>query len=255
MIEPASTPHHVLVTGSTGAIGQPLSRHLLGRGHTVRGFARRSTPGLADAVVGDLSDREAVRRAAEGVDTIVHLGAYPNDADFIDVLLGPNVVGLYNVCEAAVEFGVKRLVLASTVQVITGHPMSDRAVTVEDGPAPVNHYALTKAWAELAGDMYARVHNLSVISVRIGWLPRNTEEARRLAASPHGRRVFFSHDDSDRFFARCVESPNPAPGTSVVLQATSRPIWSPRMDIEPAREIIGYVPQDTWPEGLPFPVE
>ena len=255
MTERASEPKHVLVTGSTGAIGQPLSRSLLGRGHAVRGFARRPTPGLDDFVEGDLSDRDAVRRAADGVDTIVHLGAYPNPADFIDVLLGPNVIGLYNVCEAAVERGVKRLVLASTVQVITGHPVSDRAVTVEDGPAPTNHYALTKAWAELAGDMYARVHGLSVISVRIGWLPRNTEEARRLAASPQGRRIFFSHDDSDRFFACCVESPNPAPGTSVVLQATSRPVGPARMDIQPAREIIGYVPQDTWPEGLPFPVE
>ncbi len=255
MTERASEPKHVLVTGSTGAIGQPLSRYLLGRGHTVRGFARRPTPGLEDFVVGDLSDRDAVRRAVDGVDTIVHLGAYPNPADFLDVLLGPNVVGLYNVCEAAVELGVKRLVLASTVQVITGHPISDRAVRVEDGPAPTNHYALTKAWAELAGDMYARVHGLSAISVRIGWLPRNTEEARRLAASPQGRRIFFSHDDSDRFFACCVESPNPAPGTSVVLQATSRPVGPARMDIEPAREIIGYVPQDTWPEGLPFPVE
>jgi uronate dehydrogenase len=255
MTDRATEPRRVLVTGSTGAIGLPLTRHLAARGHTVRGLARRATPGLADAVVGDLADRDAVRRAVEGMDTVVHLGAYPNPADFIDVLLGPNVIGLYHVCEVAAELGVKRLVLASTVQVITGHPMSDRAVRVEDGPRPVNHYALTKAWAETAGDMYARVHNLSVISVRIGWLPRNTDEARRLAASPHGTRVFFSHDDSNRFFERCVESPNPAPGTSVVLQATSIPVGPARMDLSLAREVIGYEPRDTWPEGLPFPVE
>jgi hypothetical protein len=227
---------------------------LLRRGHTVRGFARRPTPGLDDYVVGDLGDRDSVRRAAEGMDTIVHLGAYPNPADFIDVLLQPNVVGLYHVCEAAVEFGVRRLVLASSVQVISGHRRLNRPVRIEDGPAPTNHYALTKAWAELAGDMYARVHNLSVISVRIGWLPRNTEEARRLAASPRGPDTFFSHDDSNRFHALCVESPNPPPGTAVILQAASRPVGTPRMDLEPARRVIGYEPHDTWPEGLPFPV-
>jgi len=254
MTDRAASPKRVLVTGSTGAIGQPFAQHLVGRGHTVRGFARRPSPGLEDFVVGDLADREAVRRAVGGVDTVVHLGAYPNPADFIDVLLGPNVIGLYHICEAAVEFGVSRLVLASTVQVITGHPALDRAVTVEDGPAPVNHYALTKAWAETAGDMYARVHNLSAISVRIGWLPRNTEEARRLAASERGRDIFFSHDDSDRFFTLCVESPNPAPGSSVILQATSKPTSEPRMDIELARQVIGYVPHDIWPEGLPFPI-
>jgi uronate dehydrogenase len=112
MAERATNPQRVLVTGSTGAIGQPLSRYLLERGHAVRGFARRATPGLADQVVGDLTDRDAVRRAVEGVDAVVHLGAYPNPADFIDVLLGPNVVGLYHICEAAAEFGVTRLVLA-----------------------------------------------------------------------------------------------------------------------------------------------
>jgi nucleoside-diphosphate-sugar epimerase len=255
MSDRAASPKHVLVTGSTGAIGQPLSRYLTGRGHTVRGLARRPTPGLTDFVVGDLADREAVRRAVDGMDTIVHLGAYPNPADFIDVLLGPNVVGLYHICEAAVEFGVKRLVLASTVQVITGHRNLGRPIVVEDGPAPVNHYALTKVWSEAAGDMYARVHNLSVISVRIGWLPRDTADAKRLAASDRGRDIFFSHDDSDRFLTLCVESENPAPGTSVILQATSKPVNEARMSIELARQVIGYEPQDTFPEGLPFPVE
>ncbi|HEX2035666.1 MAG TPA: NAD(P)-dependent oxidoreductase [Chloroflexota bacterium] len=255
MTDRASTPKRVLVTGSTGAIGQPLVHYLLQRGHTVRGFARRPTPGVADYVVGDLNDRDAVRRAVDGMDTVVHLGAYPNPADFIDVLLQPNVVGLYHVCEAAVEHGVRRLVLASSVQVISGHRFRDRPVTVEDGPAPTNHYALTKAWAELTGDMYARVHQLSVISVRIGWLPRNPEEARRLAASQFGQDVFLSHNDSNRFHALCVESPDPPPGTSVVLHAASRAVRTPRMDPELARRVIGYVPQDTWPEGLPFQVE
>ena len=90
------------------------------------------------------------------MDTIIHLGAYPNPADFIDVLLGPNVVGLYHICEAAKDLGVERLVLASTLQVVTGHQFADRPVRIEDGPAPVNYYALTKAWAEVTGDMYAR---------------------------------------------------------------------------------------------------
>ena len=35
----------------------------------------------------------------------------------------------------------------------------------------------------------------------------------------------------------------------------SRPPGEERLDLEPARRIIGYEPRDTWPEGLPFPVE
>ena len=245
-------PKRVLITGVTGAIGEPLALYLQERGHTLRGFARRRLPTLSDHVQGDLNDRDKVRQAVEGMDVIVHLGAYPNPADFIDVLLQPNVVGLYNVCEAAVEFGVQRLILASSVQVISGHYPMEQPTRVADGPAPTNHYALTKAWAETTGDMYARVHNLSVISVRIGWLPRNPDEAERLQASVIGPDVFLSHNDSNRFHTCCVESPTPLPGESVILHASSKPAVSERMELEPARRVIGYEPQDTWPEGLPF---
>ncbi|GIV79221.1 MAG: hypothetical protein KatS3mg050_3615 [Litorilinea sp.] len=223
MTEKTSHPQRVLVTGSTGAIGQPVCQRLLERGHHVRGFARRPTPGLDDYVVGDLSDREAVRRAVEGMETVIHLGAYPNDADFLEVLLEPNVRGLYHVCDAAREFGVKRLVLASTLQTVTGHGWPGRAVRIEDGPKPVNHYALTKVWAEVMGDMYARVYGLSVISARIGWLPRNPTEAKRLVESKIGKDVFFSHGDAQRFFERCVESPTPGPGESAIVFAVSKP--------------------------------
>ncbi|MFN8486295.1 MAG: NAD(P)-dependent oxidoreductase [Caldilineaceae bacterium] len=255
MTEKAAQPKRVLITGTTGAIGEPLAQHLLSRGHTVRGFAHRPSPGLTDYVMGDLSDRDKVRQAVEGMDTIIHLGAYPNPADFMDVLLGPNVIGLYHICEAAKDFGVERLVLASTLQVVTGHQFPDRPVRIEDGPAPVNHYALTKAWAEIAGDMYARVHNISVINARIGWLPRNREEAKRLSEFAMGPNVFFSHNDSNRFHERCVESPNPPRGQCVTLFAISKPLNKDRLDLEPARRIIGYEPQDTWPQGLPYSVE
>jgi uronate dehydrogenase len=253
MVQTAARQHRVLVTGSTGAIGAPLSTHLVARGHFVRGFARRPSAELADYVVGDLNDRDAVFRAAEGIDTIIHLGAYPNPADFMEVLLQPNVVGLYYVLEAAVAHGVKRVVLASTVQVITGHSFRDRPVHVDDGPAPTNHYALSKVWAEAAGAMYARVHGLSVISARIGWFPRNTGECIRLASMDGGADLFFSHRDANRFFERCVESDAPEAGVSVVLHAQSRPVRIARMDVGQAKDVIGYEPHDIWPEGLPFP--
>jgi uronate dehydrogenase len=256
MSEKTSTPHRVLVTGSTGAIGQPVCEHLLARGHYVRGFARRPTPGLQDYVEGDLSDRDKVRRAVEGMDTVLHLGAYPNDADFIDVLLEPNVRGLYHICDAAREFGIKRLMLASTLQTVTGHGYPEgRTIRIEDGPMPVNHYALSKVWAEQMGDMYARVYKLSVINARIGWLPRNPKEAAMLMKSRIGRDVFFSHRDAQLFHERCVESVAPAAGECVTVFAISRPQSQARLDLEPARRILGYEPHDVWPQGLPYPVE
>ena len=252
MLEKTNDPKRVLVTGSTGAIGEPVAQYLLERGHYVRGFARRPSPGLEDYVMGDLNDRDKVRQAVEGMDVVIHLGAYPNPADFIDVLLGPNVCGLYYICEASVEFGVKRLMLASTMQTVTGHGWQSRKIKIEDGPAPVNHYALTKVWAEEAGYMYARVHGLSVINARIGWLPRNPGECDRLKANALGPDAYFSHADAQRFHLCCVESPEPGPGEAVTVFASSIPKNAERMDLTPARELLGYEPQDVWPAGLNF---
>ncbi len=80
-------------------------------------------------------------------------------------------------------------------------------------------------------------------------------EAETLKASRFGRDVFFSHDDAARFYERAVESPTPAPGESVTLFAISKAKYLERLDMEPARRVLGYVPQDVWPEGLPFAVE
>jgi len=241
----------VLVTGSTGAIGQPVLRKLAAEGYRVRGFARRPTPGIDDYVQGDLNDRAAVDRAMTGVDTCIHLGAYPNPADFLEVLLQPNVVGLYNICEAAREAQVKRLVLSSSVQAVSGLGYEGRAVTLADGTAPRNHYAVTKIWAEVMGDMYARAYAMSVVTVRIGWLPRSAAEVERIGSRGFGPRMFFSHDDAGRFYLACVRSPQPEPGTHAIVFAASRH-ETPFMDPTPAKEILGYEPEDTWPDGCTF---
>lgn len=254
MVTLAETPKKVLVTGSSGAIGLPVCQHLIARGHTVRGFDLVATAELDDCIVGDLADQDVVMHAADGVDAIVHLGAYPDRANFMDKLLGPNVIGLYNICEAAKEFDVARLVLASSVQTLSGHGFGEHTIRVEDGARPTSHYALTKVWAEVAGEMYARCHSLSVISVRIGWLPRNFDEAKELVSHEFGPDLFLSHEDAQRFFERTVESPTPARGESAILFATSKPQKTERLDLDPARNLIGYEPQNVWPEGLPYAV-
>ena len=251
-METTITPKRVLVTGSTGAVGKPVCARLMARGHFVRGFARRQTEGVSESVQGNLDDRDRIREAVEGMDAIIHLGAHPDVGDFVDDLLQPNIVGLYFICDAAREFGVARLVLGSSIRSIAGLMEGPLPVRADAHPAPRDPYALTKAFMETTGDLYARVHSLSVINARIGWLPRHPEGAESLSRSERGPDYFLSHDDAGRFFERAVESERPVRGECVTLFATSKPKKITRLDLGPSREVIGYEPADTWPEGLPF---
>ena len=240
----------VLVTGSAGGVGSAVCDALARSGHAVTGFDRLPTPDVANAIVGDLVDRRAVLDAAGGMDAIIHLAATPDEADFIDELIEPNVRGLYHVCDAARRAGVARLVLTSSVQVVSGHRWG-RPITLDDGPRVINHYALTKLWAEDIGEMYARVYGLSVVAARLGWLPRSKPHAAELLASTLGTDVYLSHTDAGRFFTACVEAELP-PARFEVLFATSKPADKPRIDLTRTKDVLGYQPQDTWPAGQPF---
>jgi len=235
----------VLVTGAAGAIGQPVCEELLQRGHHVRGLDRARTPGLEDFVVADLADRVGVLGAMRGVDSVVHLAAEPDDADFA-ILVGPNVLGLFHVLDAARKLGVRRIVLASSVQTLGRWWEREQPATATDSN-PVNHYALTKIWAEQMGEMYARCYGLSVIAARVAFMVRSPAEALRLARA----KLFdsyLSRGDVGRFFAQAVE----ATGIDfAVLYAVSRG-GERVLDMEPARRLLGFEARDRWPEGLGF---
>ena len=107
----------VLVTGSAGRIGRAAVAALAAAGWRVRGFDCVPTPGIPDFVVGNLTDFPVVQEAAKGAGAMIHLGATPDDDDFMTRLLPNNLIGLHHVLEAARAADVKRIFLASTGQV------------------------------------------------------------------------------------------------------------------------------------------
>jgi NAD(P)-dependent dehydrogenase (short-subunit alcohol dehydrogenase family) len=240
---------HVLVTGSAGAVGKPVCAELLRRGHRVRGIDRVATAWLEDGVVADITDPEAMRSAAHGVDAIVHLAAQPDEAPFAK-LLGPNVAGVYSVMSAARAEGVARVVLASTLQIVWSRKREERGGPARvDEANPSNHYALTKLWAEQMGEMYARCHGLSVIALRLTWMVRNPYEARKIQMLG-ALDLYVSQRDTGRAFASAVE----APAIPFAVVYVAGPDAAPLFDLEPARRLIGFEPQDRFPDGLGFEV-
>ena len=241
-------PRSVLVTGSAGRIGRAVVRELKARGHAVRGFDRVPTPGLADAHVGDITDGDAVRLAARGVAAVVHLAATPDDDDFLTQLLPNNIVGVYHVMEAAREAGVRRVVLASSGQVVWWQRFTGPLpIGANDPPTPRGWYAATKVFQEAAGRAFAESHGISVIAARLGWCPRNRAHIEELSGIEWAKDVYLSPGDAGRFFARAVEAP--AELRFVVVYACSRPVEKEYYDTRPARELLGYEAHDRWPEG------
>src|SRR3954471_15312503 len=199
----------ILVTGSAGRIGQAVVRELLSSKHQVRGFDQVKTPGLSDCVLGDIANAKPVHQAADGVETIIHLAATPDDADFMTQILPNNIVGIYNIMEAARLSGARRIILSSSGQVNWWQREAQQwPVRVEDPPSPKYWYAAAKMFAESIGRGYAEMHSLSVIVARLGFCPRNAEHLREVVGSEWAQDVYLSPGDVGGFFARAVETPD-----------------------------------------------
>lgn len=235
----------VLLTGSAGRVGTAVREWVRGRWDLVC-FDRVPTPGFPDAIVGDLSDPGALDRAAAGCDAIVHLAARPNPADFLSKIMPANVVGAWNLFEAAVRAKVRRVVVASTLQVEFGHPKGTK-VSVDMAPRPSNTYAASKVWTENLGRIYARRHGLSVVALRFGMVVPPHLVDRYLEWGQIPSEITLTGRDACEIVVRAVEKPGI---DFAVLPAFSRNARDIR-DLSPLKEVLDYEPQDDafmlWP--------
>src|SRR2546429_5741683 len=99
----------VLITGATGDVGTHLSRELAGK-YKLRLSDRRplKPPKGQTFMRADVSKMSDAMRITKGVDAIVHLGGYSVEGPW-DAILKANIIGCYNVFEAARRNGVKRI--------------------------------------------------------------------------------------------------------------------------------------------------
>jgi nucleoside-diphosphate-sugar epimerase len=114
----------VLITGATGFIGRHVVKANLAKGNRVRALVLPGDAGEAwlkeqgvEVVNGDIRDYEAIRRAVGDVDIIFHTAAVVTDWAQKKLFWEVTVGGAENICRAAVDAKVSRLVDISTCDV------------------------------------------------------------------------------------------------------------------------------------------
>jgi nucleoside-diphosphate-sugar epimerase len=175
----------VLVTGGTGDVGRAAVTRLTGAGHFVRVVGRRQDLAVRGAEYRscDILDYPGLRREAQGMDAIVHLAAVraPSLAPPQE-LWHVNVTGTFNVYQAAVEHGIKRVVSASSINALGyfyGVARFDLAYLPVDERHPVeatDAYSFSKQVLEQTADYFWRRERISGTCLRLPWVYELNDE-------------------------------------------------------------------------------
>ena len=176
----------ILVTGAAGGVCTWLRKLLPGAYPHIRWSDIRKPDTLAadeDFVPADLADLAQVEKIVAGIDGIVHLGGFSVEGPW-DTILNANIVGCYNLFEAAYRAGVKRVVFASSNHAMGFYPR-EKTIGVNVTVRPDSRYGVSKAFGEALGAFYADKHGLRVTCLRIGNVADTPVDRRRLAIWLH----------------------------------------------------------------------
>jgi nucleoside-diphosphate-sugar epimerase len=225
----------VLLTGPSGRVGPHLVEDFEER-YDLRTFDLKPSD-RTNSFVGTLASVESLRAAMRGVEVVVHLAATSDEAPFIEELVPNNVVGLYNVFEAARQEGVRRIVFASSVQAV-GQGLNQVQAAVEtDVNHPNSLYGVTKVLGEVMGLWYHDHHDLEFVALRIGWFQDYPEKHKH---SGEISNIWLSPRDLISLVQKAIETPDVG---YAVVNGTSNPL-SPVLSLQSAYDVLGYQPMD-----------
>jgi Nucleoside-diphosphate-sugar epimerases len=189
-----------LVTGGAGFIGSNIVEELLKRGENVRVLDNFSTGMESNLsfvsqlptpnyqlMKGDIRDKEALSKALQGIDYVIHQAALRSVAKSVEdpfTTNDVNVFGTLNLLVAAKEAKVKRVVYASSSSAygdVKTFPQKETA-----RPVPISPYGVSKLAAENYCITFAKTFGLETVSLRYFNVfgPRQNPESKYSAAIP-----------------------------------------------------------------------
>jgi uronate dehydrogenase len=176
----------ILLTGASGGVGtfiRPLLRERYGDIRLSDQTEPDDLQSNETFVAADLADFEATQKAVEGIDHIVHLGGFSVEGPW-PTILNSNIIGTYNLFEAARLAGSGRIIFASSNHAVGYYERSD-TIDANVPVRPDSRYGVSKVFGEAMGAMYADKHGLQVCSLRIGNVGLAPLDRRRLSIWVH----------------------------------------------------------------------
>lgn len=160
---------------------------------------------------------------------VVHFGAFVDEAPF-DQILGPNIIGAYNIWEAAYQQGVRRVVYASSIHAVGMHAKTD-FIGIDAQHRPDTFYGLAKCFAEDLASMYWDKRQVESVCMRILSCAQVT--------NPRAVGSWLSYDDLIHLVERSISTP--VTGFSVVYGVSN----NDRAPVDNAKAShLGYRPKD-----------
>lgn len=184
----------ILVTGGAGFIGSHIVEHYQGIAEEIRvldnlrtGYKKNLEGLKCTFIEASITDREAVRKAVQGIDYIFHMAALisvPESMAKIAECVELNVNGLLNVLEEASAAGVKKIVLASSAALYGDNPTVPKVETMY--PEPKSPYAITKLDGEYYLNMFRSEGKINAAAIRFFNVfgPRQDPKGAYAAAVP-----------------------------------------------------------------------
>ncbi len=222
----------ILMTGASGGIGTRL-RKLLPPIYQDLVLSDICAPADLSPgekfVAADLADYSAVEAVVKGIDGILHFGGHSIEGPW-ETILQSNLIGTYNLFEAARRNGVKRVVFASSNHVVGFYPRGRRFGN-DILPLPDSRYGVSKAFGESLGALYAHKYNLGVMCIRIGNVGDRPSNERQLS-------IWLKPEDLVALLRIGLERPGLVYEVVYGISDNARAFW----DNQRAAE-LGYKPQ------------
>lgn len=227
----------ILVTGSTGFIGNALVKFLYREGYTVKAVMREKKgsvhPCIQEYLLGDLTPQTDWIPSLEGVDTVIHLAARAHImrdkvVDSLAEYRIVNTASTLNLAKQSADAGVRRFIFVSSIGV-NGNQTTVSPFSARDKPNPREYYAISKYEAEIGVQRIGVETGMDIVVIRptlvyganapgnFGKLLKAVYNGIPLPLGAiHNKRSLVSLDSLIDLIATCVEHPKAANRTFLV---------------------------------------